>query len=73
MGGGGRGNSPVWSSCHLLVYVQMMFLSSVSQYIPPHLNPIMCKALYRNDPKFSDQYAWASSADPDQTVPRGAV
>ena len=28
---------------------------------------------YRNDPKFSDRYAWANSADPDQTVPRGAV
>ena len=23
---------------------------------------------YRNDPKFSDRYAWANSADPDQTV-----
>ena len=22
---------------------------------------------YRNDPKFSDRYAWANSADPDQT------
>ena len=28
---------------------------------------------YRNDPKFSDRYAWANSADPDQTAPRGAV
>ena len=26
-----------------------------------------------NDPKFSDRYAWANSADPDQTAPRGAV
>ena len=26
---------------------------------------------YGNDPKFSDRYAWANSADPDQTVPRG--
>ena len=25
----------------------------------------------RNDPKFSDRYAWANSADPDQTAPRG--
>ena len=24
----------------------------------------------RNDPKFSDRYAWANSADPDQTAPR---
>ena len=28
---------------------------------------------YCNDPKFSDRYAWANSADPDQTDPRGAV
>ena len=26
---------------------------------------------YHNDPKFSDRYAWANSADPDQTAPRG--
>ena len=25
------------------------------------------KYSYRNDPKFSDGYAWANSADPDQT------
>ena len=29
--------------------------------------------IYRNDPKFSDRYAWANSVDPDQTAPRGAV
>ena len=28
---------------------------------------------YRNDPKFSDRTAWANSADPNQTAPRGAV
>ena len=28
---------------------------------------------YRNDPKFSDRYVLANSADPDQTAPRGAV
>ena len=28
---------------------------------------------YRNSPKFADRYAWANSADPDQTAPRGAV
>ena len=28
---------------------------------------------YRNDPKFSDRYAWANSADQDQTAPRWAV
>ena len=31
------------------------------------------ESTYRNDPKFSDRYAWANSADPDQTAPRGAV
>ena len=29
--------------------------------------------VYRNDPKFSDRYAWANSADLDQTAFRGAV
>ena len=29
--------------------------------------------IYRNDPKLSDRYAWANSADPDQTAPTGAV
>ena len=24
---------------------------------------------YQNDPKFLDRYAWANSADPDQTAP----
>ena len=28
---------------------------------------------YHNDPKFSDRFIWANSADPDQTAPRGAV
>ena len=27
----------------------------------------------RNDPKFSDRYAWANRADPDQIAPLGAV
>ena len=31
------------------------------------------KCEYRNDRKFSDIYACANSADPDQTAPRGAV
>ena len=25
---------------------------------------------YRNDPKFLDRYAWANSADQDQTAPK---
>ena len=24
---------------------------------------------YRSEPKFSDRYVWANSADPDQTAP----
>ena len=36
------------------------------------LNKVDSKILeYRNDPKFLDTYAWANSADPDQTA--GAV
>ena len=34
---------------------------------------ILKTCAYRNGPKFSDRYAWANSADPDQTAPRGAV
>ena len=34
---------------------------------------IQSDSKYRNDLKFSDRYAWANSADPDQTAPRGAV
>ena len=33
----------------------------------------MSTFIYRNDPKFSDRYPRANSADPDQTAPRGAV
>ena len=29
--------------------------------------------MYRNDPKFSDRYAWANIADPAQAAPTGAV
>ena len=29
--------------------------------------------MYRNDPKFSDGYAWANSADPDQTAPSSLI
>ena len=30
-------------------------------------NPIISQE-YHNDPKFSDKYSWANSADPDQTA-----
>ena len=29
-------------------------------------NQRTAQGIYRNDPKFSDRYAWANSADPDQ-------
>ena len=32
-------------------------------------NHLAMGAAYPNDPKFSDKYAWANSADPDQTAP----
>ena len=31
------------------------------------ITPLNTWNMYRNDPKFSDRYAWANSADPDQT------
>ena len=49
------------------------------QMFDQHINHILVLGLqkmilnYRNDPKFSDRYAWSNSADPDQTAPRGAV
>ena len=41
----------------------------------PHINFTLLHRSqnYSYDPKFSDRYAWANSADPDQTAPRGAV
>ena len=33
---------------------------------------ILEKLLYRNDPTFSDRYAWANSADPNQTALEGS-
>ena len=35
-------------------------------------NPIISQE-YHNDPKFSDKYAWANSADPDQTASFGVL
>ena len=48
-----------------------------SLHLKEELNWMHCYCIeifeYRNDPKFSDRYAWANSADPDQTAPTGAV
>ena len=35
-----------------------------------HSLVVLQSAKYRNDPKFSDRYVWAVSADPDQTAAR---
>ena len=42
------------------------------QHLCAKVNLDLC-IKYRNDPKFSDRQVWATSADPDQTAPRGAV
>ena len=45
---------------------------TIKEYLP-RSEIIKQSRTYRNDPKFSDRYAWANSADPDQTAPTGAV
>ena len=53
---------------------QKIILDEGNHFNYPGLSCIVLQKLsYRNDPKFSDRYAWANSADPDQTAPRGAV
>ena len=41
---------------------RLRLLVCLCQYLGLGFN----KSEYRNDPKFSDRYAWANSADPDQ-------
>ena len=36
------------------------------------LNSLVKVNSFRNDPNFSDRYAWANGADPDQIAPRGS-
>ena len=47
----------------------------ISTVILPYTDAVIGESMctYRIDPKFLDRYAWANSADPDQTAPRGAV
>ena len=33
----------------------------------------IANSIYCYDPKFSDRYAWANSADPDQTAPSSVI
>ena len=57
---------------------QLLASSKTTAWSVPTSNKI-CRSPYNtstntycNNPKFSDRYAWANSADPDQTAPRGA-
>ena len=64
----------IWSAemCFIFVaQINIIFMGPLYEAVI--LCDCMIKWLYRNDPKFSDRYAWANSADPDQTAPRGAV
>ena len=61
-----------WQTCnvenvHVHVHQYMWKIQGL------HLQCLLNIHVYRNDPKFSDIYAWANSADPDQTAHRGAV
>ena len=61
---------------HVLHYTKMKTIPYVhfSGFTCLHiLHCILLILAYHNDPKFSDRLVWANSADPDQTVPRGAV
>ena len=64
-------------------FLSVTFVTEYS-YLQQNDAKCLCKGLmsislhnngseYRNDPKFSDRWVWANSADPDQTAPRGAV
>ena len=39
----------------------------------PGKSECQARSSYRNDPKFSDRYAWANNVDPDQTAPRSSL
>ena len=66
-----------WNLYHVLVLaifsvLVILILSQVSndiQFPVCSRHEPFCK--YGNDPKFSDRYVSANSADPDQTAPRG--
>ena len=48
-------------------------LHKASAHSLPESSCLIGHFRYRNDPKFSDRYAWANSADLDQTEPRGEI
>ena len=49
------------------------WLINIFYVIPVRFNAthllFIVENMYRNVPKFSDRYAWANNADPDQTAP----
>ena len=49
---------------HDTVFVNVMFSTEI---VSP-FKALCFQLKYRNDPKFSDRYAWANSADPDQML-----
>ena len=59
----------------LLLKLRIFQLFCIPFEVKVHSFPVsnQFSNVYRNDPKFSDRYAQANSADPDQTAPRGAV
>ena len=57
---------------HEIIPTAILFLPLIQEEQLSVTGEKMCTK-YRKDPKFSDRYAWANSADPDQTAPRGAV
>ena len=54
-------------------YTENIKMSQKARRISVVVKPAMLFGNFRNDPQFSDRLAWANSADPDQTAPRGAV
>ena len=46
----------------------MSVFGQVRKLILNFVNTVLIRCRYCNDSKFSDIYAWANSADPDQTV-----
>ena len=77
---------PTYSFLNFFIFLSFQF-SNINNFIflfsgterhtklklGPHMYSWLMYHVYRNDPKFSDRYAWANSADPGQTAPRGAV
>ena len=53
------------------IFIQYRLGTEHEHKEPSHARYFFC--IPQHATKFSDRYAWANSADPDQTAPRGAV